>query len=111
MANKHIGEVSLPVGGETYTMRMTIREMIRIEAHFDKSWNDCVMSMTDNMKIGDLLHWIKSALSNKHPELSDDDVCEIITQAGLSKVTAKLQEAIVASLPKSEAATGDAPPT
>ena len=87
MANKHIGEVSLPVGGETYTMRMTIREMIKVEAHFGKSWNECVMSMTDNMKLVDMLHYIKAALSGAHPDLSDDDVCELVTEAGLSKVT------------------------
>jgi hypothetical protein len=121
MANKHIGEVPLQVGDKTLIMRMTVREIVRLEQVYAKSWNDCVklispvvtaenMQSTEHIKIGDICQFLRASLSFVQPELTEEGVFDIATEVGILKVVQKLSEALVEAQPKREAAEGEARP-
>lgn len=113
MVNKYIGEVPLVVGDKTYTMRLTTKEIINVERHFGVGWNKCVkrLEVGEEIKIDDLCAFLKSSLCNAHSDLTEDDVCEIVTEVGIETVVTKLAEAMKSAMPKREAAEGNTRPT
>ena len=112
MANKFIGEVALPIGDATYTLRLSVREMIAVEAKYGESFNKAIGKILagDDTKIIDCVALLNIMLRGHHPEMSEDKVCDLITEVGLSSMVDAMVKAITAASPKSEAATGANPP-
>jgi hypothetical protein len=112
MANKFIGEVALPIGDATYTLRLSVREMIAIETKYGESFNKAIgkILVGDDTKVTDCVSLLNIMLKGNHPDMTEDRVCDFITEVGLSSMVDAMVKAITAATPKSEAATSANPP-
>lgn len=109
MANPLRGEVELQTPDKTYTMRMSINAIVSIEDHFDMGINQIAEKLGDpkGMRIGNLRAVVLHTLREHHPDLTIDQVGEIIGQAGFTATAEAIQKAMVAAFPDAKAEEGN----
>lgn len=111
MANKHRGEVSLQVGSETYTLRLSINELCNIEQAFGgKPIQEILGELEngDNVKLTTLRTIVHAAFKSSHPEMTVEETGNIMGEYGAAETVKKLIEAMTAGMP--EAKVADANP-
>ncbi len=109
MANPMKGEVALEVDGKTYTLRLTVNEIVALE----KKWSLNVTQIAAKLSageasLGDWVTLLHHGLSKHHPELSEADAGDLITEAGVPVIVAKLGEAMTAAFPEMKVGKGRA---
>lgn len=111
MANPLKGEVDMQVGEATYTLALTIHEIIKIEDLLDIGILEIQEWFNDRSKIraGNMRAMLWAALQRNHPEITLEAATDIMAAAGLVPVVVKLGEAIQASFPKAEKAATENP--
>jgi hypothetical protein len=112
MANPMKGEVALDVEGKTYTLRLTVNEIVALE----KEWGVGVTQIAAKLSsggtsLGDWVTLLQHGLRKHHPDLTIEEVGDIITAAGVPAVVAKLGESMTAAFPEMAKGGAGSPPT
>lgn len=106
MANAERGEVDLTVDGKVYTLRMSINAVAEIENYLDKGINDLVAMVRNpadfRISVWRVLLW--GALREFH-RCSIEDAGELMGQAGVNEVVAKLGDAMAVAFPEAKGAS------
>lgn len=104
MANKELGELSMDIGGETYTMSLTIDAMVRLEEMF--STDDKIMTfqqvaaLADRGSMKHVRAMLWAVFVVNHPELKIEDMGKLIAKGGgLARFTKQLEDLAKASNP------------
>lgn len=116
MANREIGELSMDIGGETYTMSLTIDAMVLLEELFSTPDKPMVFheiaALADKGSMKHLRAMLWAVFKTHHPELEIADIGKLIAKGGgLLRFTQQLADLAVASTPdaKDMAALGVSP--
>lgn len=105
MANKHKGEVSLQVGSETYTMRLSINAMCNLEDSLKRPIDDIISDLSQgNVNMSTLRAIAHATLTDTHKDITLEAVGEIMSEVGVETVVAKLTESLRASFPEAKVA-------
>lgn len=104
MANPLRGEVDLVAGDDTYTLRMSINEIIQLETLLDKGVMEisALLSDPNNMRIGTWRAALWAALQAHHKGTTLDDAGDIIGVASLPTIMAAVGEALQSAFPTSD---------
>lgn len=80
--NPHRGDVELPVGGKLYTLRYGHASIYALERKTGKSIMQIMREMdnADEMRIGNVIELLWAGLQKHHPEITMDDVCDLLDQ-------------------------------
>lgn len=78
--NPHKGDVSFEVAGKNYTLRYSHSALVKLEKQLDKGLMKVMQDMTnpDQMRIGTVVALLWSGLQKHHPEMSFDDVADLL---------------------------------
>lgn len=101
MANPHKGDVSLEIGGGSYTLRLDIDAICSAEAFYGKAFGVIVAEM-QQVGVGACRALFVAALAHQHPGMSSKAASDLIQQAGLPLVIDRLTLAIALAFPKME---------
>lgn len=106
MANPLRGEVPLPCGDQTYMLRFSINALASLEDELDMPIAAVAALLSDESKLrlGTLRLIFRAALSDRHPELSLEQVGDIMQAAGINTAAAALGRAFAAAFPSAEGA-------
>lgn len=105
MTNPHRGEVALVAGGTSYKISFSINAMCVLEDHFDRSVVEIMgelESARDNpgsLRIKTVRAIVWAALQDHHPDTTLEQTGDIVSQAGVPVVMAKIAEAITLAFP------------
>jgi hypothetical protein len=104
MANRERGEVDLVVGGETYTLRMSLNAVAEIEGLLDKGINEIAAMVRDptDFRISTWRVLLWGALREFH-KVSLEEAGEIMGRAGVDVVVDVVGEAMQAAFPEAKA--------
>ena len=104
MANPHRGEVDLVVGERTYVLRMSINEIAQLESLLDKGVQEisAILGNDQDVRIGAWRAALWAALQANHKGLTLEDAGEIMGEAGMPEVMAKVGEALQLAFPANE---------
>jgi hypothetical protein len=90
MANRQKGEISIDVGGTSYTMALTVDAMCQLEDLFSTPQKAMtfqqVIELADGGSIKHLRGLLWAALQLHHPELEIKDISPLVQSAGGIKV-------------------------
>ncbi|MEP2782303.1 MAG: GTA-gp10 family protein [Pseudoruegeria sp.] len=108
MANAQRGEVALTVGGADYILRLGTNALCNLEDELGGSVVDIFSGLEKGgvsiKLLRSILFW---GLTEQHPELSRDDVGDLIDDAGGVEAVGKLiTKAVSAGMPKSKGKGG-----
>lgn len=105
MANPLKGEVDLIARDQTYVLRMSINEIIQLETLLDAGVMEIssLLSDPDNMRLGTWRAALWAALQANHKGTTLETAGEIIADAGLPMIMAKVGEALQSAFPTKEA--------
>jgi hypothetical protein len=110
MANRYRGEVDLKAGGKTYTLRLGMDEVARIDDQTGKN----LLSGTGFANLvqspGALLEASVIAFSRHHPDMARDQVSELIDEVGLMPFIEALSTSYEALPGRPEAGASDPNP-
>lgn len=104
MANPHRGEVDLVVGAQTYVLRMSINEIAQLESLLDKGVNEisAILGNDQDVRIGAWRAALWAALQANHKGLTLEAAGDIMGEAGMPQVMARVGEALQLAFPASE---------
>lgn len=104
-ANPLKGETDLKAGEVTYTLALSINELVKLEQLLDVGIIEIADWFNDRTKIrvGNMRAILWAALQRHHSELTLEDAGDIIAAAGLGVIVEKLGAAVQASFPEAEA--------
>lgn len=127
MANRERGELSMDIGGETYTMSLTIDTMVRLEDVFSTPEKPVYFKeIAEAAEKGSMKHtraFVWAVLVENHPDLKLTDIGKLIAQggglhaftnklaqlAGISQPDARDLQSMGVSANPPQAQAGDAP--
>jgi hypothetical protein len=110
MPNPLKGEVALVAGETTYTLRLSINEIVQLEDLLDKDVTEIsALLMSPNPRLGAWRSALWAALQYQHKGTTLEDAGEIIAVAGLPSVMGKVGEALQAAFPTSEPSDTSSP--
>lgn len=93
MGNMQDGKLSMDIGGETYTMSLTIDAMVRLEEMFAPL---LFAEISEKAERGSMTHiraFIWAVFVDNHPEITINNVGKLIANGGgLERFTNKLAE-------------------
>ena len=99
MMNPLKGEVELELGGKTYTTRLTIDALVRIETALDKGVIEIVNELTNaRVRINWLMIILLHALRGGGNDFKDADIKEILTKEGVASATVKVAQMLAGAL-------------
>ena len=99
MINPLKGEVELELGGKTYTTRLTIDALVRIETALDKGIIEIVNDLSNaKTRINWLMVVLLQALRGGGNDFNDSDVKEILTKEGVASATVKVAQMLAGAL-------------
>ena len=99
MMNPLKGEVELELGGKTYTTRLTIDALVRIETALDKGIIEIVNDLSNaKTRINWLMVVLLQALRGGGNDFKDNDVKEILTKEGVASATVKVAQMLAGAL-------------
>ena len=99
MINPLKGEVELELGGKTYTTRLTIDALVRIETALDKGIIEIVNDLSNaKTRINWLMVVLLQALRGGGNDIKDSDVKEILTKEGVASATVKVAQMLAGAL-------------
>ncbi len=99
MMNPLKGEVELELGGKTYTTRLTIDALVRIETALDKGIIEIVNDLSNaKTRINWLMVVLLHALRGGGNDFKDNDVKEILTKEGVASATVKVAQMLAGAL-------------
>lgn len=91
------------LGGETYTLRFSVRAMGALQDHFGlKSLNQVgerLQQLGADLGVEDLAAVLWAGLRSHHPEISKDDALGLLDDAGLDGLDSVVGEAFAAAAP------------
>lgn len=96
MANPYRGEVSFEASGKTYTMVFTTNAICSLEDESGLSFQE-VVAKVELMGVRGIRKLALAGLSTKHPDLSAEEVGDIIDAVGVPVIS----DAIISSFNKS----------
>jgi hypothetical protein len=104
MANPHRGEVDLIVGDRTYVLRMSINEIAQLESLLDKGVQEisAILGNDQDVRIGAWRAALWASLQANHKGLTLEDAGDIMGEAGMPEVMAKVGEALQLAFPSNE---------
>lgn len=99
MINPLKGEVELELGGKTYTTRLTIDALVRIETALDKGIIEIVNDLSNaKVRINWLMVVLLHALRGGGNDFKDNDVKDILTKEGVASATVKVAQMLASAL-------------
>lgn len=104
MANPLKGEVDLVAGDKTYTLRMSINEIVQLETLLDKGVQEisAILGNDQDVRIGAWRAALWASLQANHKGLTLEDAGDIMGEAGMPEVMAKVGEALQLAFPSDE---------
>ena len=103
------GEASFEAGGARWTMRFGNREFCALEEHFGCPWAEVARRLDgEGFRFGAFREVVRIGLSRAHPQLTSDQVSDLIDELGLAEATRMVGACIQAAMPQA-AASGEAP--
>lgn len=104
MPNPLKGEVDLVAGETTYTLRMSINEIVQLETLLDMGVMEisALLGEAANPRLGAWRAALWASLQCHHKGTTLEDAGEIIAEAGFANVMAKVGEALQAAFPAPE---------
>lgn len=111
MANRHRGEVSFAAGGETYTLRYSANALAELEDALDKSVGEIVelMQSQKGLRIKTVRTIFRAGLLDRHPDITDQQAGDIISDVGLGEAANLLGRAFTAAFPPVEGGASESP--
>lgn len=108
MANHQHGEVDFEAGGETYTFRLGVNELINIQDALGLADDDArFLVALDNLRgFKQLRIVLYQGLRGRHPEITELEAGDVFTQIGFAKAAALIGQALRWALPEKEADEG-----
>lgn len=113
-ANKIKGDFEIVAGDTTYTARFGMNALAKIEEEFGKSVESVFADIEKQKSIRATRTLIRCAIQTHHPEVTDEDVGNIMDAVGLDKLSDLMAEGVKAAFPdavKGAKAGADAHPT
>lgn len=110
MANHLRGEVSFQDGDQTFTFRMGVNQLLDFQERMGLAGQDeKLWEALDNLRsLSVMRKIIYCGLIKSHPEITEEDAGEIISNLGLPKIAEIVMEALRWALPdKKEAGPAD----
>lgn len=104
MANPLRGEVDMVAAGVSYRLRLTINEIIEVETLLDRGIIQIadMFNSLQTVKAGELRAVLWAALQVHHQGIDLHDAGNIMADAGIPLVVAKLAEAIQSAFPQAK---------
>ncbi len=111
MDNPLKGEVSFEVEGEPYTLVLNINTLCILEERLDISIGQLIEKLTNNVRLGFIRSVLWIGLSTYHPDLTEDDVGDLLASLKLTGAKDLIVQAVARAFPTSEEANaaGDPP--
>jgi hypothetical protein len=117
MSNAHKGEVSLPVGGETYTLRYSYDSLCALEGITDRGFFELAAEMAGlaqepgKFRLGTLRAVLWAALREHHKGITLQQAGELIPAAGgVVVIVEKINEALTRAWPEMAKETSEPHP-
>lgn len=113
MANPLKGEVSFPVGEETFTLAYTINALIVLEERLDMSVVEIGKRLNEEGRLGFLRALFWAGLIERQPSMTEVGAGTLLQAYGPQEARAKILDAFIAAFPKAAAegvAEGEAGP-
>lgn len=109
MANPHRGEVALAAGDRTLTLVYSFDAICRLEERLDMSIAAIGALLEDPAKLrfSRLRPIIWAGLVDRQPEITENDIGEIVDAAGLTAVLAAMGQAFQLAFPQGGGAEGN----
>ena len=106
MANPLKGEVDLVAGDKTYTLRMSINEIVQLETLLDMGVMQISAILSDeaNPRLGAWRSALWAALQGHHKGITLEGAGEIMAEVGFPAVMSAVGEALQAAFPSNEGA-------
>lgn len=110
MSNSLRGDTDLKTPGKTYTMRMSVNAIIKLEEHFEMGVNEIAEMLGDEkrMRMSNVRTVVFYSLQDHHPDITEDEAGEAITEAGFAEASDALNKALAAAFPSAALKTGAA---
>lgn len=108
MANKHRGEVDIEVPSGTFTLRFSTNAICDLEDRLDLGIAQIVGRLEDEeqMRLGVLRSVVWAGLRDNHQGITEPQAGDVISEAGMGVIVAKISEALSLAFPESEGAAG-----
>lgn len=96
MANKLRGEVTFEARGVIYTLRLGVNELIQLQDAFGIEDDAAFLAELPSRMRGlrDLRKFFSVGLRRHHPDLTDEQVGDLMTELGLAEITKHAAEAM-----------------
>ena len=99
MANPLKGEIDIKLSGKSYTCRLTVDSIIRIEDELDTSIIELAIKISQaKAKLKELATVLKYALRNGGNDIDDTDVKNLIFENGIVNLSTNVANIITTSL-------------
>lgn len=104
MANPLKGETELKVGEQTYTLALSINELVKLEQLLDVGIIEIAEWFNDRsrIRVGNMRAILWAALQRHHEGLTLEQAGDIIGLVGLGAIVERLGTAVQASFPEAE---------
>lgn len=111
MANPLRGEVALEADGKTYTLRLSVNEIVEIETELGMVLGEIIESVRNEatLRLGTVRAMLWGALREHHPEMSLRDAGDLVAKVGLGVAIAKISETFEAGFPAPEPGRSNPP--
>lgn len=102
MANHLKGEVLLEAGGEQFTFRLGVNEMIAVQDALGLADDDAkfLVALSNLRSFKSVRTIVHCGLLRAHPDITVDQAGDIVTEVGIARVGEVIQEALRWALPE-----------
>ena len=101
MGNSVKGVFDLPAGDAVYKIRFGMNEIIELEEKFDRPATQIFTEMmtAENFRFRYLRDILHAGLQEHHPDVTEKEAGNIITEVGVTAASRVLMEAVMAAFP------------
>jgi hypothetical protein len=108
VANHLKGEVAFEAGGQSYTFRLGVNEMIELQNQLGLAGKDAeFLEVLGGISgFGQVRACIYVGLRKHHPEVTEELAGDIVTELGMSQIPDIIRQALRWALPEKEEGAG-----
>lgn len=98
----------LVIGGQTFTIRFSLRAIMALQDRWGLATEEEVQARLGNPKdkVRDFVDILWASLRTHHPEITPEQVLDMVDEAGLDGLAETARAAMTAAAPPTEAARG-----
>lgn len=108
MANSRRGSVALQAGERAYTVSFSVNALCELEDAFGVSVQNIGAIFDHDASMKDVRKLARCALSDHHPEITEKEAGQVVTDAGLPMFMETVQKAFQLAFPEAKG-TGNPP--